>query len=85
MRSFWEEKVHVVVENANNENITYNVKPERDTDRRIRVLHRNMLLPCDNHLDNLNWNIKTQPTHKKQNKKTSSRQLPRKNYNEEES
>ena len=44
-----------------------------------------MLLPCDNLLDNFNWNINTQPTHKKQNKKTASRQLPKKNDNEEES
>ena len=35
MRSFWEEKGYVVVENINNENITYKVKPERDTDGRI--------------------------------------------------
>ena len=35
MQSFWEEKVHVVVENTNNENITYTVKPERDADGRI--------------------------------------------------
>ena len=44
-----------------------------------------MLLPCDNLLDNLNWNIKIQPTHEKQIKKTASRQLPKKNDNEEES
>ena len=35
MRSFWEEKVHVVVKNINNENMTYKVKPERETDARI--------------------------------------------------
>ena len=35
MQSFWEEKVHVVVENINNENITYKVKPKRDADGRI--------------------------------------------------
>ena len=29
MRSFWEEKVHVVVENINNENITYKVKTKK--------------------------------------------------------
>ena len=52
MRSFWEEKVHVVVENINNENTTYKVTTERGTDGRIRVLHKNMLLPCDNLLDN---------------------------------
>ena len=85
MRSFWEEKVHVVVENINNENTTYKVTTERGTDGRIRVLHKNMLLPCDNLLDNFSWNINTQPTHRKQNKKTASRQLPKKNDNEEES
>ena len=82
MRPFWEGKIYVVVENINNENITYKIKPERDTDGRIQVLHRNIPLPCDNLLDSFNWNIKTQPTHKKQNKKT--RQLPKKNDNKEE-
>ena len=65
MQSSWEEKVHVIVENINNENITYKVKPERATDGRIRVLHRNRLLPCDDLLDNFKWNIKTKPTKKK--------------------
>ena len=84
MRSFQEEKVHVVVDNINNENITYKVKPERDTDGRIRVLHRNMLLPCDDLLDNLNWSIKTKPTQKKENKQTTSGLLPKKNDNEKQ-
>ena len=35
MRSFWEEKVYVVVENINNKSITYKVKPESDNDGRI--------------------------------------------------
>ena len=83
--SFWEEKVHVAVENINNENITYKVKLEIDTNGRIRVQHRNIPLPFNNLLDNFNWNIKTKPTHEKHNKKTTSRQLPNKNDNEEES
>ena len=41
-----------------------------------------MLLPCDNHLDNFNLNIKTEPTEKKQNKKTTPRQLPKKHKEE---
>ena len=85
MQSFWDEKVHVLVEKINNENITYKVKPERDTNGRIRVLHRNMLLPWNNILENFNWSIKTELTHKKQNKKAISRQLLRENDNEEES
>ena len=84
MQSSWEEKVHVIVENINNENITYKVKPERATDGRIRVLHRNRLLPWDDLLDNFKWNIKTKPTKKKkENKKTASGVLPKKNDNEE--
>ena len=72
------------MENINNENIAYRVKPERDIDGRIRVLHRNMLLPCDNLLDNCNWNTKAKPIQKKQSKKTASGLLPKKNDNEEE-
>ena len=82
MQSFWEEKVHVVVESMDNESITYKVKPERDTGGRIRVLHRNMRLLCDNLLYNFNWIIKIQPTHKEQNRKTASRQLSKKNSND---
>ena len=41
-----------------------------------------MLLPCDNHLDNFNLNIKTEPIEKKQNKKTTPRQLPKKHKEE---
>ena len=42
MRSFQEAKVHVVVENTNNENIAYKVIREMETDERIRVLHKKM-------------------------------------------
>ena len=82
MQSFWEEKVHVAVESIDNENITYKAKPERDTGGRIRVLHRNMRLLCDNLLYNFNWIIKIQPTHKEQNRKTAFRQLSKKNNND---
>ena len=58
------------------------MKPERNTDGRIRVLHRNMLLPSDDLLDSFNWNIKTKPTKKKQNKKATSGLPPMKNDNE---
>ncbi|KAL2089169.1 hypothetical protein ACEWY4_016068 [Coilia grayii] len=45
-RSFWEEKVHVVVKRKHPESPVYEVKPE-DGQGRTRVLHRNLLLPCD--------------------------------------
>ena len=57
MRSFWEDKVHVIIENLNSENITYKVQPENDLNGKIRTLHRNMLLSCDNLLDNYDWSI----------------------------
>lgn len=61
MRSFWDEKIHVVLENIKNGHITYNVKPEKDTNGRIRFPHRNIVLPCDNLFDNFNWNMKAKP------------------------
>ena len=47
MRSFREDKVHVVTENLNSENMTYKVQPENDLNGKICTLHRNMLLSCD--------------------------------------
>lgn len=46
LRSFWEEKVHVVVKRKHQESPVYEVQPE-DGQGRTRVLHRNLLLPCD--------------------------------------
>ena len=57
MRSFWEDKMHVIIENFSSENITYEVQPENDLNGKIRTLHRNMLLSCDNLLDNYDWSI----------------------------
>ena len=57
MRSFWEDKVHVVIENVNSENITYKAQPENDLSGKLPTLHRNMLLSCDNLLDNYDWTI----------------------------
>ena len=57
MRSFREDKVHVVTENLNSENMTYKVQPENDLNGKICTLHRNMLLSCDGLLDNFDWNI----------------------------
>lgn len=46
LRSFWEDKVHVVVKRKHPESPVYEVQPE-DGHGRTRVLHRNLLLPCD--------------------------------------
>lgn len=46
LRSFWEDQVHVVTERKHQDSPVYEVKPERGSGR-TRVLHRNLLLPCD--------------------------------------
>ena len=35
MRPFWEDKMHVVIENLNNENITCKVQPENHLNGKI--------------------------------------------------
>lgn len=46
LRSYWEEIVHVVEERIADNSPVYRVKPEVGKGR-TRVLHRNLLLPCD--------------------------------------
>lgn len=46
LRSYWEDQIHVVVSRKRESSPVYEVKPECGTERR-RILHRNMLMPCD--------------------------------------
>lgn len=46
LRSHWEDVVHTVVRQVGEEGPIYEVKPEQGKGR-SRVLHRNLLLPCD--------------------------------------
>ncbi|KAL6455346.1 hypothetical protein MHYP_G00362200 [Metynnis hypsauchen] len=45
LRSYWEDKVHIVVKRKASSSPVYEVRPERGGT--TRVLHRNLLLPCD--------------------------------------
>lgn len=46
LRSFWEDEVYIVTERKHPDSPVYGVRPERGAGR-TRVLHRNLLLPCD--------------------------------------
>uniref|UniRef100_A0A8C5MS83 Gypsy retrotransposon integrase-like protein 1 n=1 Tax=Leptobrachium leishanense TaxID=445787 RepID=A0A8C5MS83_9ANUR len=46
IRSYWEDKVHVVVQRKSKESPVYEIKPENGEGRN-RVIHRNLLMPCD--------------------------------------
>lgn len=46
LRSYWEERVHIVTQKKHQDTPVYEVKPEMGSGR-PRMLHRNMLLPCD--------------------------------------
>lgn len=46
IRSYWEDQVHVVKQRKHAESPIYDVRPESGKGKG-RVIHRNLLLPCD--------------------------------------
>ena len=46
LRSFWEDQVYIVVQRRHHDSPVYELKPENGKGR-VRVMHRNLLLPCD--------------------------------------
>lgn len=62
LRNYWEEQVHVVVRRVAEDVPIYEIKPEQGKGR-SRVLHRNLLMPCD-HLP-----LKIDPTPRSKSKR----------------
>lgn len=46
LRSFWEDRVYVVTQRKQPDSPVYEIKPESGKGR-VRIMHRNLLLPCD--------------------------------------
>lgn len=46
LRSYWEDRIHIVVKRISDDSPVYQVKPEGRPGK-VRTLHRNLLLPCD--------------------------------------
>jgi len=57
LRNFWEKQVHIVVEPLGDDAVVYKIKSEDTSNTKERILHRNMLLKCNNLLDRFDWNI----------------------------
>ena len=64
MRSYWEEQIYIIVCSIGNDPAVYKIRPEHDPKGKIRIAHRNMLMHCDNLLDNFAWNIR-EPVYQK--------------------
>ncbi|KAL7883023.1 hypothetical protein SRHO_G00006810 [Serrasalmus rhombeus] len=47
LRNHWEDRIHKVVRQVNKDLPIYEVVPELGKGRESRILHRNLLLPCD--------------------------------------
>jgi hypothetical protein len=47
IRAFWEADIYKIIGIKDDAGVVYEVVPERDPKAKSRVLHRNMLLPCD--------------------------------------
>ncbi|XP_035664236.1 uncharacterized protein LOC118407810 [Branchiostoma floridae] len=76
LRSHWEDKVHIIVKQKGKDIPVYEVRPEC-REGRSRVLHRNMLLPCDG----LPLEV---PVDKQSKEKTPQREDKRSDNEEEE-
>ena len=58
LRNYWKQQVHVTVSKVGENLVVYKVRPEHDPQGKLRILYRNMLMHCDDLLDNYNWQFR---------------------------
>ena len=69
LRSYWEDEIYVVVDKKNPDIPVYTVEPEsKRRKKKARVLHRNLLLPCDHLPVDLEENERVEKSSKKKKK-----------------
>eukprot|EP00112_Aurelia_sp_Birch-Aquarium-sp1_P001431 Seg1153.8 transcript_id=Seg1153.8/GoldUCD/mRNA.D3Y31 product="Toxin CaTX-A" protein_id=Seg1153.8/GoldUCD/D3Y31 len=67
LRSFWERNIHKVIKRVGEDSPVHQVISEHDPSSKIRTLHRNLLLPCDElPLEDLTQNDQKQQRKKKE-------------------
>ncbi|XP_068115048.1 uncharacterized protein [Hyperolius riggenbachi] len=76
LRSHWEENIHVVIRQVGKDLPVYEIKPEQGRGR-SRIMHRNLLLPCDY----LPLEVQPKPPVKQKERK---KELDHKDTNQEE-
>ena len=68
LRNHWEDAIHEVIRQVGKDMPIYEVRPEQGKGRGSRILHRNLLLPCDN----LPLEIQLQPAKSKRKTTTQT-------------
>ena len=58
LRKQWEQQVLVIIPSIGGNPVVYKVRPEHYPKGNLRILHRNMLMRCDDFLDNYNCKIR---------------------------
>ena len=76
LRSYWEPDVHVVVEVEGDTGLVYAIRSEKDKSGKVRVVHRNHLLPCSSlPLESATELQKTRKTRKANKKKAVAQEV----------
>ena len=79
MKCHWEDDVSVVIETKGN--VVYKVRKEKDPKAKPRVLHMNLLMPCDDFLDRFDLELEEKYLDKRSKISKKKKTLPKKTNN----